>query len=390
VDIVLVDGGKNIQFKGFGKRPNLGVTVLNPEDPKDFWNTIGWQQTIGDRRIFWTSKVPAENPALVHPGDFGGIFRQKYIFKELPQESSRPYLHETTPDSVYTDGTHYYGWRPNGVKLGSKQNEIYVPDTDEPQYFTWAFGAPERGETNRSYVLIADAEKRRWKGYYESYKGFPIEISGRMTGILSAKLESILMGELAFNFWPQNILGWNNNLLSRQRWGLSAKFFQSLVSFSLGKSTSDTANTKVSLQVQTLDLKYRFSPGVWGRDETWGAIGGYQNVNFSNIISRQAGVGAFWARSMPRVFDTLFNYLPLMGYPKFVDMEFMYYMSSLSPEVTLQQNWSLNFHGKVFWSDRLFGEAGFGTKSYAYSDRLQNKKAAFTAAYGTIGMGLNF
>jgi hypothetical protein len=176
-------------------------------------------------------------------------------------------------------------------------------------------------------------------------------------------------------------------LLSRQRWGISAKYFQSFASFSLAQEKNAT---KMNLQVQTLDLKYRLTPGVWGRDETWGLIGGYQSVNFSGLLSKQLGTGVFWARSMPRIFDNIFNYLPLMGYPKFVDMEFIYYMASLTPNVSLQQNMALNFHGKVFWSDRLFGEAGFGTKTYGYSNRAQNKKAVFVSAFGTVGMGLNF
>jgi hypothetical protein len=102
------------------------------------------------------------------------------------------------------------------------------------------------------------------------------------------------------------------------------------------------------------------------------------------------GVGVFWARSMPRIFDQLFNIVPIMRYPKWVDAEYIQYFNSLNSDVSLGNNFALNFHGKVLWSQDIFGEAGFGLKQYSVSDKSLNKKAGFTSFYGTVGLGVNF
>jgi hypothetical protein len=146
----------------------------------------------------------------------------------------------------------------------------------------------------------------------------------------------------------------------------------------------------ISLQLTTLDLKYRFTPGLWERDETWGAILGAEDVLVNNIHGALAGAGLFWARSMPKIFDDIMNWFPFMSYPKWVDMEMIYYLTPLSNTITTGNSptYSLNFHGKILWTKYFFGEAGFGLKAYDYG--TETKAVRLQALYGTAGLGLNF
>lgn len=209
-------------------------------------------------------------------------------------------------------------------------------------------------------------------------------VAGRFTAVQMAG-SFIFMGEGAYNHWFEDIFGWTNYWLSRQRWGVSAKYFQSFNQLKVS-AAGDTA----PLTVLTVDLKYRFTPGLWGRDESVGAMLSYQDVGFGAAKAPMLGVGGFWARSMPKVFDDFFNLLPFMRYPKWVDMEFIYYASSMSSSVTLNAPMSLNFHGKVLWTERIFGEAGFGLKRYGFADSAANQKAELNSFYGTVGLGVNF
>ena len=107
------------------------------------------------------------------------------------------------------------------------------------------------------------------------------------------------------------------------------------------------------------------------------------------------GVGIFWARSMPKGFDEFLNVLPWMRYPKWVDVEFLYYLTSSAPNSTLVggDNTSLNFHGKLMWTNNFFGEAGFGIKRLhwvQYFSATDQKDFFFTSVYGTVGIGLSF
>jgi hypothetical protein len=156
------------------------------------------------------------------------------------------------------------------------------------------------------------------------------------------------------------------------------------------------------LQTSTLDLKYRFTPGLWSRDETWGMMASFQSMSYAAFKGDMVGGGFFWARSMPRIFDDLMNILPIFRYPKWVDLEFIYYPTFINKESKPKNfgqgtgNWSLNFHGKLMWSKRIFGEAGFGIKNLDFNKETgsnetflrQNYK--FTSLYGTVGLGINF
>lgn len=140
----------------------------------------------------------------------------------------------------------------------------------------------------------------------------------------------------------------------------------------------------------TLDLKYRFTPGVWTRDESSGLMFSYQDITFGTFKAPMMGGGWFWARSMPRVFDNIMNWIPFFRYPKWVDMEVIYYFSSLNSKITLNSPLSVNFHGQILWSKSFFGEAGFGLKRYAFVDKELNQKAELNTFYGTVGLGLKF
>jgi hypothetical protein len=146
----------------------------------------------------------------------------------------------------------------------------------------------------------------------------------------------------------------------------------------------------ISLALTTADLKYRLTPGLWERDETWGLILGYEDVKLSSAQAPLLGAGFFWARSMPKIFDDIMNYIPFMNYSKWVDMDFMYYSVPLKSNLNTGTNFAINFHGKILWTKTLFGEAGFGFKSYEYKDLDIKKYASLQAFYGTMGLGLNF
>lgn len=371
-----------LRIVGYDTRPTGRSIILNPDQYSSLTKLLGFEATIGDPRKFWAAAIRGDDPKIFLPGQGGGIFKQRFELSEVPRTQSRVYLHRNTPKGTYIDGIKLEGRKQPVAQVSSEQNSVEV-DSRDPSHFTWEFKATERGQINRAYLDVKFAGKD-YKSYYEIYKGFPREISGRFTGV-QASSDFIVMGEIAYNQWFEDVFGWTNYWMSRQRWGVSAKFFQSFNELKV-----DSAGSTAPLSVMTVDLKYRLTPGLWGRDESVGALLSYQNVTFDKLKAPMLGVGAFWARSMPKVFDDLFNLMPFMRYPKWVDMEFIYYASSMDSNVTLNAPMSLNFHGKVLWSERLFGEAGFGMKRYGFTDSSLNQKAELNTFYGTVGLGINF
>lgn len=382
MDISDMKNSKLLKIVGSETRPTSASVPLNPQKESSLTKMLGFESTIGDDRKLWMAAIKKEMPVLYLPGVVGGVFKQRFELSEIPRMQSRVYLHKDTPKGTYIDGVKLYGRKQPQAVVSSKQN-IAVENATDPALFVWNFRATERGKINRAYLDVNFKDKN-FRSYYEMYKGFPRELSGRFTGVASGS-EFLMLSEFAYNQWFEDLFGWDDYWMSRQRWGISGKFFNSINQLKV-----DTAGRTVPLSVLTLDAKYRMTPGLWGRDESVGAILSYQSVTFDKVQAPMLGVGAFWARSMPRVFDEVFNLLPFMRYSKWVDVEFLYYFSSLDSKVRLNAPMSLNFHGKVLWTDTIFGEAGFGLKRYSFSDTTLNQKAELNTFYGTVGIGLNF
>ncbi|MBO9668794.1 MAG: hypothetical protein J7501_18495, partial [Bdellovibrio sp.] len=196
-----------------------------------------------------------------------------------------------------------------------------------------------------------------------------------------------LLGEGHIQYWFNDLFGWQNNYLSKQRWGMSAKYFTSLGDIPADDGAGGTED--VPLQSTEVDLRYRFNQGLWGRDETVGAILAYEALTIGEQKANKIGAGLFWARSMPRGIDKFLNHVSFLNHPKYVDMEFIQFFSSTDSGTTMGSDFLVNFHGKVMWTNNFFGEAGFGLKNYNFTNSDETG-AKLTTFYGTLGLGLDF
>ncbi len=386
-DFVKVEGTNLTRVVGYDMTPVGKFQILNPDKDSNLIQMLGFQSTIEDPRKFWAVTVKEPQAWLYFPGEDGGIFKHPLPLSLAPTSRVRLHLDSRTPTGTYRDGVILKGRKAASSQISSKQKKVNVLD---PQNFEWSFQASRDAEINRSSILLVDGGKN-FSTYFELYKGYANELSGRASTVISTS-GLILMGEAAYNRWFEDLLGWNDFYLTKQRWGVSAKYFQSFTKFKV----ADFGNA--SIQVLNADLKYRFTPGLWTRDETQGAMISYQDTNIDLEITDfkvpMMGFGWFWARSMPKVFDDLFNYIPLMRYPKWVDMEFIYYAASMDSSKQLDFNFALNFHGQVLWKKNFFGEAGFGIKRYAFVDKTNPFQAnlgyQLNVLYGTVGLGIKF
>ncbi len=380
IDMVLNAEKNRVEVIGYGNNPMQKHSLID-RNGQVFWNFLNFKPTIGDLKDYWQAEFSAQEPFLYLRGSGGVPFKQTFIFDQLPTKSARVFVKKNERRSTYSRVSEVYGRTAAEVQISSEQVEAKkTSETD----FTWRFLAENRGELNRSQLLVQEKDMT-FKAYHELYKGYPFELSARTTGVLSNELQVIILAEAAAQVWFESLLGWENYYVGKQRWGVSAKYFKALTSFG-GNSDEDV----IKLEVTSADLKYRLNPGVWGRDPTIGFSLNAQEVVLEQFTGQMAGAGAFWARSMPKIFDDMFNIIPFLRYPKWVDVEFIYYPLALNANNVIFVNFALNFHGKIQWTNRFFGEAGFGLKSFQFGDVEANKVIGLGVAYGTVGLGFNF
>jgi hypothetical protein len=321
-----------------------------------------------ESQILWQADVPLKQENLVFPGKAGGVFSYPIEISHPAPQSLRKYLTKKTRSGTY---------------LGT---DSLVIEDSAGQNFKWDIEAANKFETNH-VVLELDDGTYKHKISQDIYRGGGGEMSLRLTGVATKERDILYMGEGHLSWWFNDILDLQSNLLTKQRWGVSAKYFTSLGKVPVeGEGESST----VAISALDMDLRYRLNPGLWEKDPSVGLIVAYEAVNFGGDNIPKLGFGAFWARSMPELFDKYLNEVPFLKYPKWVDTEFIKYASSLDQDIVLGNDYAINFHGKIMWTPQLFGELGFGMKSYYFTHQSTGQGAGLTTFYGTIGMGRNF
>lgn len=372
-------------FTGHTHFPDNPNTIsINPDNQDSFLYKIDWLDTIGDLKKYWRTRIETKRPVIYLSSSAGGQYSYIFQIDKAPASDKRVYVDERTLDGTYASTTRIYGTAPVGLKISSKQKNAKLTNESKGRFY-WDYATDSMGTTHFKNLIIKD-DDNNWNATYPVYKGFNNEFSLRYAGILTQKLQANTLGEVAFNHWFESLLGLENKFISKQRWGISVKSMVPLQSHRISKRDLEP----VSLKVSSFDIKYRFTPGLWERDESWGLIGGYEDVYLNSVQAPLLGVGFFWARSMPKLFDDLFNYFVLFQYPKWVDLDFTYYSRPLKQEIESQATFALNFHGKILWTKYFFGEAGFGIKSYDFKDYKQRRISRLQVFYGTFGLGLNF
>lgn len=386
---IIEDTGK-MKLSGFGPKPIGYYTALFRRAQKSFLYDYKPSPAFFERDDFWSITTPINKQFILNfNGQQVGVFSQKIQFEQLPQEKNRPLLAQIAEVASYKQNSTHRLLKADKTLIAKKQDSDAIVDDGNYTYFQSENS--EIFKLNRSYLDLQDAQGKKWTVMTENYRGTSSEFSIRTTGLLTAQSVTYL-GEVKIDKWFEDIFGWQNAYLSKLRWGISAKAYQNLTDFqSEYETNAGTVTQSSDIQLTNVDLKYRFNPGLWNRDESIGAILSYQDILLGVNKASMYGYGAFWARSMPLFFDTLFNYLPFMNYSKYVDMELIYYPKLINTTtMTTKGNWALNFHGKVAWSQRIFGEAGFGTKVFSFYNSSTDRTVEFASFYITFGLGLNF
>lgn len=386
LDVVESRDGTEIILTGSGSKPLGGRPRILAEPITHFWAPTGIEQDL-----IWQVALPRQSPTIRVPGSFNIPFTLYFSGSQIPKETDRVFVRETRSSGTYSQAPKVYGYIPSG---GMVSSEEYSAQRIGPKHFEWSFAAPNKGEKNRARLLIQHrAEQRPWVAHYEMFRSYPYEISTRLTGILASDFTFIILGEASANAWFETLAISESPLWSKQRWGLGAKYHKSLTSI---QSAADTRVEDYS--VINADLRYNLLPGIWHRDEIVGLSLGFQQSTMigpriSEHTVQYLGLGGYWARTMPRIFNDLFNLFPFMDYPKYVDMDFTLYPMSLTSGYGPGLTFNLNFHGRVFWTERLYGEAGFGIRQTSFtfkSTSSRESSVSLSAAYGTMGLGYRF
>lgn len=384
-------GKEFIIFTGQGAKP-IGEVKILQVPANHFWSETG----LGEE-VIWQTTIPKDSPLLRVIAPFNIPFTYIVQFTDLPDEGDRIYISTRTGAGTYSSTPRIYGAIPSQAKIGSHEKSVRKTNSNE---FQWTFSAPQKGDRNKARISLfkkEDGKEKEWVGNYQLYRGYPLQAALRLTGLTTDAGKLAVVGEASLTYFPDTIF-LDSYLLDYHRWGFSTRYLNALTPIKVKNTVEDDTTGVKTETIEELnpfrtfnfDARYNLVPGLWNRDQLYGPLVSFSSIALSDNKASFLGAGAFWARSMPLFIDKIFNIIPLLRYPKYVDVEFIYYGYSLKSDVEAGKTMFLNFQGRVFWTKRFFGEGGFGLKRFNF--KMQDHEAAteFYVGYGTAGLGLTF
>lgn len=387
-DIIESEQKGSVTFKGALPAPIGDTKIIPGIEYGSVTKAFGFQKSIAEPIDLWQIDVSLKNPRLNFQGKYGGVFTYGLEIKNYPKQTDRLFVHKNALLGTYNSKDQIKvkvskDSKVEGLEAASEKDK----DSD---LRVWKYQAEQKYAFNKPQLLLNEGEAEKsepQKAYLEVYRGGSGEASVRLSALSTTSGGSTFIGELHLQCWFNDIFGWQNNYLSKQRWGVSAKYFTTLADVDAQKEGGGTE--KVSLSSTEVDLRYRFAQGLWERDETVGAIVAYEALSVGEQKANKIGAGLFWARSMPKTIDNWLNKFSFLNKPKYVDMEYIQFFGSTDSGTTMGSDFLLNFHGKILFTNTFFGELGFGLKKYDFT-KADASGASLSSFYGTVGVGVDF
>ncbi len=367
-----------------GPRPNSEHRPVKLKIDSDLVEKLSLSQTNQPDRQFSEIIIDKENNIVRRSGNNIISIRHKLPVELIEQLVPTMNSEKSVPPSTYGKEFIFKGKMNDQFSLEQKNGELQLDEANKS--YIWKMKIYNENSLNQLKILIKHGQ-HHYLGFYEIYKSHPSDFSIRISG-LGSRYGYVLFNEFNFNQWFERFLNLKNDDFFVRRWGMSFKYFNSLNTMDIPIEGED--DEKIGIRELRFDLRYRFTPGVWGYEETQGLLLSTQDFQFGPTHLPILGFGWFWARSMPDLFDRLFNKLPFMNYTKWVDMEIIFNHFSLNPSVQIKNNMIINFHGKIYWEKNIFGEAGFGYKIIEFDDRQNEIYRKLFTFFGTLGLGYQF
>lgn len=325
----------------------------------------------------WETKVKNFRLYVSGAGEIP-FYQELFVNQQLPSQEERIKTHSRSHFTTYANNTMLYGYVPKTATISSVNGSA---NKYESEFFTWNVDRLEKGKVSKPNIGISYGN-RNYEGVAEVYRGYQLEVGARLSGVAVVQNQQLLLlSDFVLNYWSETFFGSKNYWLGHQRWGIKLKYLR-------GMTKVDLLDRFASAHA---DIAYRLTPGIWERDATFGVLLGVQSATVNDDSVPMIGGGAFWARSMPSFIDRIFNLVPWFRYPKWVDMEFLYYFMTTDSRYQLGSNFLYNFHGKMLITPRFYLEGGGTVRqiNYAIVDSGQTPlNAAFVQ--GTFGIGYNF
>jgi hypothetical protein len=346
VDLILQDGARSV---GYRFPPELRLLDFHFWDYSFPYPELFERRKLEDQAMYfsWKSSSGIE---LLRP------FPTK---NKWPIESERPRLKRPRTLGSYSDRLLFDLTTDKGKSLAKVENL-------------------ESGKWNLRTVTVDD---RTWT--VDVLRMYPNEASVRGSLANGPSGNVAMLADLTVSRYFEKLpFSQNYDSWASHRFGSRVRAFSSVGSIGNSGFERPVALTSFSAEAR-MDL----GKGLWNFDTKWGLLAGLTHFSVEESSQDYLGMGFYWARPLPVVFDKILNTVPYFRYPKYVDLDFTYlaFDERFGP---VDPSWVLNLHGKMIFSKRWFFELGYGWTQLSLETKLTRRKLNFFST--TSGFGYLF
>jgi len=354
------------------KRPAVNIVDISVE--KEQWKALlqNQSQTFSDLTLFdytfpyreriFNAQINTENNELVLRG-FLGI--QYALLLEAPDANQKKFFSVRPQVKTNRDLITY----SDKLKI-----DVYVPEENNPyKSETWELTNLEKNKWTEIVLDYGDSKVSLYALRMPSF-----EASGRLS-VIKPGNEGVFLPnfELAMLGFHENFFSDHFDHFFTHRFGWRLRTFDSI----------GEINPLYRLGLTQGEFRILLRKAVWNIEETFGLLGAVYHFNYANTVATSPGIGFFWGRSMPNIFDQLIRWIPWFKYPKYTDLDFTY----IPPHHhKAAGNLVLNFHGKMFFPNNVFFEGGLSYYQFSTYNTSIKQTTTLQVFVGTVGLGYMF
>lgn len=228
--------------------------IFSPEKDYIFVTTSGAEPILKDsvKKIgpdLWQTQLPVDRPIMYLKGDGGIPMRQEFfIVGNVPNETLRPFVASNSPQrtfssSVTLDGTFA---KSTKIKAVSPKDKVRLLGNNR---FKWTIGQLPSGQLSKRYLEVEFQNKKNYVRY-DIYRGSPFFLHGSLfydtpSGVAFAQLQG--------KWWLEDFIS----------------PFSSAIELELNQNLTKKAGAPEYAEYR-LSYLYKFTPGSYMEDETWG------------------------------------------------------------------------------------------------------------------------
>ncbi len=330
-DVVASDDGKFLLLTASGAKPvdeNL-VTRVSPTN--------------------WQAKLDIARPYIYVNGDGDIPMRQELLVKgALPTEKDRAFIEASASTRTYGSSISLNIYAPKNATPRALDKNSNV-ETASLEHIRWNIeNIPTEAKVRRYLLLKTDTKQTI--ASQDIFRGTPYELGLNLNYYNPS---SIAYSGAHFTWWLS---------VGSLHWGLNLDHQMHL--------TTKTGEAKVDMT--TADLLYRFNPGFYMEDETWGTSLSYQSVKAETVSLSIPGVGLF---THQKVSSSWNNWL------SWYQLHLKYFLGSSGSTVKIKQ---------AYAADLIAYRPINSSLSFNYGLGLQQFKFDPAAAKESMQIGLNF